>query len=53
MSFAGVAPDTQLMNQATALIVPPKTIGRHKSQPLEAFDPGDVAFVKYLNFKVG
>jgi len=53
LTFAGVEADTQLVNRATALVVPPKSIGRHKGQPLDIFDPGDVAFVKRLGFKVG
>jgi len=53
LTFAGIEPDEQLSSRATALVTPPKSIGRHKSRPLDIFAPEDVLYVKQLGFAVG
>ena len=48
--FLHVSPSAELLARASGLPVMPKSTGRYKEHPIDAFDPKDLSFLKDLGF---
>lgn len=48
--FLSLAPARRQIDEISAAVVPPASIGRFKAHPPEAFDAADVAYVRSLGF---